>query len=102
MGNESLIHADIFFFISTIALVLISIGIIVAIVYVIKILKNVREVTDKIKDESSEIVADLKKLRASLRDEGVKWKHVADLARSFFMRKGRKVKKVADTLISDK
>ena len=99
MPNESLIHADIFFFISTIALILISIGIVVVLVYVIKILRNVGEVTDKIKAESGEIVADLKKLRASLRDEGIKWKHVADLIRTFFMRKGRKAKKTIDTLI---
>lgn len=93
MPSESLIHADIFFFISTIALVLISIGIVIVLVYVIKILRNVGEVTDKIKVESGEIVADLKKLRASLRDEGVKWKHVMDLVRTFFMRKSKKVKK---------
>ena len=99
MPNESLIHADIFFFISTIALVLISIGVIIASVYVIKILKNVKEVTDKINAESTELVSDLKKLRANLRDEGVKWKHVADLARNFFVRKGKKVKKMADAVI---
>lgn len=99
MPNESLIHADIFFFISTIALVLISIGIIIALVYSIKILRNIREVTEKIKYESGEIVADLKELRLSLRHEGVKWKHVIDLVRTFFMRKGKKVKKAVDTII---
>ncbi len=95
MPNESLIHADIFFFISTIALVLISIAVVIALVYLIRILRNVGEVTDKIKTESTEIVGDLKKLRANLRDEGVKWKHVADLVRVFFMRKATKVKKAA-------
>lgn len=99
MPNDSLIHADIFFFISTIALVLISIGIVIVLVYIIKILRNVGEVTDRIKTESGEIVADLRKLRASLRDEGMKWKHVADLVRTFFMRKGKKVKKSVDAVI---
>ncbi len=99
MPNESLIHADIFFFISTIALVLISIAVIVASVYVIKILRNVKEMTDKMNAESSEIISDLKKLRANLRDEGVKWKHVADLTRNFFVRKGKAVKKAADAII---
>ncbi|MBI5134194.1 MAG: hypothetical protein HZA81_02295 [Candidatus Taylorbacteria bacterium] len=99
MPNESLIHADIFFFISTVALVLISIAIVVASVYVIKILRNVKEVTDKMNAESSEIISDLKKLRANLRDEGVKWKHVADLARNFFVRKGKSARKAADAII---
>jgi hypothetical protein len=101
MPNDSLIHADIFFFISTIALVLISIGIVVVLVYVIKILRNVGEVTDKIKMESGEIVADLKLLRASLRDEGMKWKHVADLIRTFFMRKSKKAKKAVHSIIKE-
>ena len=98
MENASFIHADIFFFISTIALVLISIGIVIVLIYVIRILRNVDEVTDKIKVESAEIVSDLKKLRESLRDEGLKWRHVVDLVRTFFMRKAKKVKKTVNTL----
>lgn len=90
MPNASLIHADIFFFISTIALALISVGIIIVLVYAIKIIRNVSDISDKVKAESAELVADLRKLRASLRDEGVKWKHVVDLVRTFFMRNAEK------------
>lgn len=86
MPNESLIHADIFFFVSTIALVVICIGIAVALFYVIKILRNVREVTDRVKAESAEIVADVKRFRAALKEEGIKWRHVVSLVRSFFSR----------------
>ncbi|MBX4209329.1 hypothetical protein KW799_01350 [Candidatus Parcubacteria bacterium] len=91
--SESLIHADIFFFISSIALVLVTIGIVIAFIYAIGILKNVRDITEKGKAEWSEIVADSKKLRSAIRDEGVKWKHVVDLARNFFVRDpGKKMK----------
>lgn len=86
MPNESLIHADAFFFISTIALVVISIGIAVALYYLIKILRNARDVSDRIKAESAEIATDVRKLRAVLRDEGVKWKTVAQMIRAFFMK----------------
>lgn len=86
MPNESLIHADIFFFISTISLVVLTIGAAIALFYVIRILRNAREISDKIKVESGEILADSKRLRAALRDEGLKWKHVAHLIRGFFMR----------------
>jgi hypothetical protein len=92
MPNESLIHADVFFFISTLALVVISIGISICLFYAIKILRNVRDISDKAKEESAEIAADIKKLRHALRDEGIKWRHVADLARSFFAKKTKKVK----------
>jgi ABC-type siderophore export system fused ATPase/permease subunit len=90
MPNESLIHADIFFFVSTIALVVLSIGFAIALFYVIKILRDAREISDKIKVESGEIVADSKKLRAALRDEGLKWKHVGHLIRGFFMKDSEK------------
>ncbi|MFA6158403.1 MAG: hypothetical protein WC763_02135 [Candidatus Paceibacterota bacterium] len=86
MPNESLIHADIFFFISTISLVALSIGFGVALFYVIRILRDVREISDKIRVESGEIVADSRKLRAAIRDEGIKWKHVTHLIRGFFVR----------------
>ncbi|MDP1624948.1 MAG: hypothetical protein Q8L64_04220 [bacterium] len=99
MPNESLIHADAFFFISTIALVVISIGIAVALYYLIKILRNARDVSDRIKAESAEIVTDVRKLRAVLKEEGVKWKTIAQLIRSFFMRGSQKKtsKKKAET-----
>jgi hypothetical protein len=99
MPNESLIHADIFFFISTIALVVISIGLSIALYYGIQILRNVRDVSERVRDESEEVLSDVKKLRHALRDEGIKWRHVADLARNFFIRKGKKVKKITETVI---
>jgi hypothetical protein len=98
MPNESLIHADVFFFISTIALVIISVGIIIALAYGIKILRNVKEISERVKEESVEILADVKTLRHALRDEGLKWKHVIDLVRNFFVRKGNKVKKMTDKI----
>ena len=99
MPNESLIHADIFFLISTIALIVITIGISAALFYGIKILRNVRDITDRAREESYEVLADIQSLRRGLRDEGVKWKHVAGLARGFFVRKGSKVKKFTDKII---
>lgn len=99
MPNETLIHADIFFFISTIALVLVSTGIVIVLIYIIKILRNIRDISDRVKEESTEIMADVKILRKNLRDEGLKWKHVIDLVRNFFVRKGSKVKKMTDKII---
>lgn len=93
--NESFIHADIFFFISTIALVVITVLLSIAAVYLIRILRDASEVSEKIKEEGGEIAADLKRLRANLRDEGVKWKHVASLARALFGRKAKTAKRKA-------
>ncbi len=98
MGNESLIHADIFFFISTIALVVISIGLCIVLYYVWGIAKNIRDISDKVAEESDEIIGDVRKLRMSLRDEGLKWRHVLSLVRAFFVKKEKKVRRVADAL----
>lgn len=84
MATNSLIHADIFFFISTIALVVVSIGLIIALVYSIKILKNVSDISAKVKEEGERIVSDVRELRHVLRNEGLKWKGVAGLIRGFF------------------
>lgn len=86
---ETLIHADIFFFVSTIALVVISIGIIVALAYLIRILRNVSDVSDKVKEEGSEIIADVKELRTEIKKEGFRMNYV----RRFFNRLlGRRTK----------
>jgi hypothetical protein len=49
---DQLIHADIFFFISTIAVVLIAIAAITALIYAIKILHNIKKITDRLANDS--------------------------------------------------
>lgn len=93
MPNESLIHADIFFFISTISLVVLTVAAAIALFYLIRILRNARDISDTIKSESGEIVADSKRLRAALRDEGLKWRHVTHLVRTFFVKDSDKKKR---------
>lgn len=92
MAQDSFIHADIFFFISSVALVIISIGITVLIIYLISIMKNIRDISEKVKGESGELIKDIKDLRITLRQEGIKWRHVADMIRHFFSHKEDKKK----------
>lgn len=93
---ETLIHADIFFFVSTISLVVITIGFAWALVYLIRILRNVRDISDKAKIESDEIVSDIRSFRKAVKEEGLKWKSISALIRSFFtlkMARGKKHRK---------
>lgn len=93
--SQSFIHADVFFFVSTIALVVFMIGTVISFVYAIGILRNVRQITDRAKAEWDDIIADSQKLRGALRDEGMKWKHVIGLVRTFFVRSNdKKIKNV--------
>ncbi|MBA3551133.1 hypothetical protein H0W32_02920 [Patescibacteria group bacterium] len=81
---ETLIHADIFFFASTIALVLVTIGLAVALVYIIKILRTVSKVSDKVKDESDEIIADIKNLRGNIKQQGLGLRNVKEVIKMVF------------------
>jgi hypothetical protein len=83
---QTLVHADIFFFISTICLVLLSILAGVGLYYAIGILRDVREVTDRIKKASSDIERDLDALRYSVKAEGAKVRGIADLVLGFITR----------------
>ncbi|PJE74205.1 MAG: hypothetical protein COV01_01780 [Candidatus Taylorbacteria bacterium CG10_big_fil_rev_8_21_14_0_10_41_48] len=84
MPNDSLIHADIFFFISTIALILISAAVVITAGYVIRTLSDIREIVSRWKEENENIIRDTRDFRTAMRSEGVKWKFIADKIASFF------------------
>ncbi len=56
---DTLIHADIFFFITSIAIVICGVFIVIIAVYAIKILADIKEITSLVKKESLEIVDDV-------------------------------------------
>ena len=84
MPNESLIHADIFFFISTIALILISAAVVITSGYIIRTLADVRHIVSRWKEENEHLIHDVRDFRDTMRGEGVKWKFIADKIASFF------------------
>src|SRR5437868_6086228 len=79
--NKSMVHADIFFFVSTILFVLTAGIFIVAIVYVIEILKDVRHITGVARTQSDLIAGDIAEFRENIRKEGLSLK---GLFSSFF------------------
>ncbi len=64
---ENLIQSDVFFFITSIAVVIVTIFILVILWYVVRILKNVKDVSDVIKKESIFVLSDLSGLRAKVK-----------------------------------
>ncbi len=67
---ESVIHADIFFFVSTIALVLVTIGLVIVIIYVIRILDDMRHISEKVRTEGDSFIDDLHEWRRELKHKG--------------------------------
>ena len=89
---NTLIHADFFFFVTTIVVILIAICVIIALVYIIKILRTVSEVSIKVKDESEEIINDVRALRGHIKTQGLKLSILSRFFNKIFGR-GRKTKK---------
>ena len=82
---QTLVHADIFFFISTIALVVLSILLALGLYYAIGILRDAREISARIKKASVDIEKDLDGLRNAVKAEGNKVQGIADLILGFII-----------------
>jgi uncharacterized protein YoxC len=67
--------ADIFFFVTTIAVIAVTICLIYAAYYLIRILRNVDAISEEVKNESQLVREDIQDLRANIREEGMKVKH---------------------------
>jgi hypothetical protein len=96
-----LVHADIFFFVTTIVVVLLGIGGCIVLYYVVGILRNVRAITGKIEKASGALERDFAALRANAYAEGEQARSLLRLLFGFLLRKapragGKKIKKIAD------
>ncbi len=79
---DTLIHADIFFFVSTICFVILTGLLIIVLVHLIGILRRIKKISDTIGDKMDDISDDAKKFIRDIRESGV--------YRMFFGRKRRK------------
>ncbi len=80
------IKSDVFFFITSIAVVVLTAILLIALYYIIKILKNVRYISDKAKVETDHLAEDVKELRENVRKEGAKVKHFAGFINKVYKR----------------
>lgn len=83
---EDILKQDIFFFITTVSVVVLTILLVIAAVYIIKIVKDIKFITRKAKDESELLSEDLKELRQNVRTEGAKMKHFAKFLTNIYKR----------------
>ena len=65
---ESILKSDIFFFVTTICVCVVTALVIVVLTEVIRILRDVRSVSDKIAGEADRFVSDFTTVHASLRE----------------------------------
>jgi predicted Holliday junction resolvase-like endonuclease len=77
---------DIFFFVTTIAVILLTLLLCVLIIYIIKISKDIKYISQKAKSEADLISQDLSELRDNVKEKGAKLKYFI----SFFNNLGKK------------
>lgn len=76
--NEFL-KMDVFFVVTTTVILLLGVFALVALYFIIKILKNVDHVSKNVSEESDHIKVDVNILRAKIRDEGMRVQHLLGL-----------------------
>jgi hypothetical protein len=72
ISMDTLMHADIFFFVTTIVVVVVGIVLTVVLIYLITILHRVRNIADMIREETMLFREDVHEFRASVKREGFK------------------------------
>lgn len=93
MQDSSILHADIFFFITTIAVIVVTLIIIVILFYGARIARNVAEISDNVKQESKDMLLEIKTMRERLKERGLRIASVIDAFRGIFGKGSKSEKK---------
>lgn len=68
--EESLLKADIFFFVSTIAVVLLTVLLLVGLVYIVSILRTIRQISKTAKTGADTVVEGLAEAKEEMKKDG--------------------------------
>lgn len=68
---ETLIHADIFFFITSIAVVILTILLAVILAYAIIVFRNLKKVSEQVKRQAQNLETDIDTLRQCVKSQGL-------------------------------
>lgn len=88
---NTLLYADVFFFITAIAVIFVTAFLVAVLIYVLFILSDIKHISRKAQEESELIAEDLSELRQKVKKEGAQLKHFV----SFFHHLGKRRKKGA-------
>lgn len=75
-GVDQVLQTNIFFYITSVAVVIVSALLIIALYYIINILQNIRDVTDRVRRGSEQFAEDVNELRDNIKEEGANLRHL--------------------------
>lgn len=88
---DTIAKSDVFFFITTIAVIAISVIFAVVLIYVVKILRDIKDISGIAKDQTKSLSGDLDELRTRVKKKGQGWMQIYGHFADFFRKKkGRK------------
>ena len=90
---ETVIKADIFFFITSIFVIFLTVGFGVALIYIIPILKDMRHLSALAREGGDKLTEDLDDLRAAVKEEGMKAKSILGYFLALIMKRQKVVRK---------
>ncbi len=80
-------HADIFFFVTTVAVVVVALALTIVLVYLAKVLSDIKSITEQVREEAILFRGDINKLRSEMRDDGFRVERLFSFFRGFMKRK---------------
>ncbi len=83
----TLIHADVFFFVTTIAVIIVTALLALALLYLIRVLRQVEEIGKDIKAETVLIREDIRDLRGAVHKEGFKLQAFTEFFKRLFTKR---------------
>ncbi len=86
---EDMLKQDVFFFITSIAVIILTALLVAVFVYAIKILNDVKYIAKKAKSETDLLAEDLRELRENVKTEGSKLKSFSKFFSSVYKRSKR-------------
>jgi hypothetical protein len=90
---DTLIHADIFFFVTTIVVVIVGVAFTIALIYLAKVLSDVKEITKQVKEETILFREDIKGLRGDVTREGFRFERFLMFVKNLFKKTSARSKK---------
>ncbi|MBI2120078.1 MAG: hypothetical protein HYT94_00460 [Parcubacteria group bacterium] len=101
---ESIVKSDIFFFITTVCVLVITVFVVMILLNVLRVTRSVREIAEKAKGEAEGFASDIAAFRAMLRENQFGLKPLREAFRrkkSATEKRARKVKKAAEDIINN-
>lgn len=72
----TLVKADIFFFITSVAVVAVTVLAVLILLYILKIVRTVKDISETVKEETGSLAGDFSRLRRKVKSEGLRWEHL--------------------------